>query len=229
MRNFAESVDIGKSSVDNNGVKKVNIYIDTIICGVLVDIYIDIINCGVSVQGGCEMNNNDILIRFRYALDIKDTDMIEIFKLGGTTLTREELQRMLLKPKKGSNIDSEDDEFVAADDMKKCNNYMLESFLNGFILLKRGKQETKPGEPEKQAFMIRDNKDVNNILLKKLKIALSLTSDDMLEILKVAGLNLSNSELSSVLRREGQRNYRECGDKYIRYFLKGLAIKYRDK
>lgn len=175
------------------------------------------------------MNNNDILIRLRYALDIKDIEMLEIFKLGGINLTREELQRMLLKPKKGGNIDSEEDEFVANDDMKKCNNHMLESFLNGFILLKRGKQESEPGKPEKQAFMITDNKDVNNVLLKKLKIALSLTSEDMLDILKKAGVNLSNSELSSVLRREGQRNYKECGDRYARNFLKGLAIKYRNK
>jgi uncharacterized protein YehS (DUF1456 family) len=46
----------------------------------------------------------------------------------------------------------------------------------------------------------------------------------MLAILKEAGVNLSNSELSSVLRRKGQRNYKECGDRYIRNFLKGLAI-----
>ncbi len=173
------------------------------------------------------MNNNDLLIRLRYALDIKDTDMMEIFKLGGITVTKEELQRMLLKPKSNSNIDSED-EFIANDDMKKCNNFMLESFLNGFIIFKRGKQESKPGEPEKQAYMINDNKAVNNVFLKKLKIALSLTSEDMLVILKDAGTNLSNSELSAVLRREGQRNYKECGDRYVRNFLKGLAVRYRN-
>ena len=131
------------------------------------------------------MNNNDILIRFRYALDMKETDMLESFQLGGVTLTREELQRMLLKPKRGSDINSEDDEFVANDDMKRCNNFMLESFLNGFILQKRGKPDTKSGEPEKQAFLIKDNKDVNNVLLKKLKIALTLTSEDILDIQKV--------------------------------------------
>ena len=174
------------------------------------------------------MNNNDILIRLRYAFDIKDTDMMEIFKLGGITITKEELERMLLKPKSNSNLDSED-EFVANDDMKKCNNFMLESFLNGFIILKRGKQELKPGEPEKQAYIIKDNKTVNNVVLKKLKIALSLTGEDMLLILKGAGSNLSNGELSAVLRREGQRNYKECGDRYVRNFLKGLAIRYRTK
>jgi uncharacterized protein YehS (DUF1456 family) len=173
------------------------------------------------------MNNNDILIRLRYALDIKDIDMIEIFRLGGITVTREELQRMLLKPKNSSNLDVDEEEFVANDDMKKCNNYMFESFLNGFIIFKRGRQEAKPGEPEKQVFMIKDNKTVNNVMLKKLKIALALTSEDMLDIFKVAGVNLSNSELSAVLRREGQRNYKECGDRYTRNFLKGLAIRYR--
>jgi uncharacterized protein YehS (DUF1456 family) len=175
------------------------------------------------------MNNNDILIRLRYALDIKDIDMLEIFKLGGISVTKEELQRMLLKPKNIVNIDTDEEKFIADDDMKKCNNFMLESFLNGFIIFKRGKKESKPGEPEKQVFMIKDNKAVNNVLLKKLKIALSLTGEDMLEIFKVAGVNLSNSELSAVLRREGQRNYKECGDRYARNFLKGLAIRYRNK
>ncbi len=173
------------------------------------------------------MNNNDILIRLRYALDIKDIDMIEIFRLGGIAVTREELQRMLLKPKNNWNPDSEAEEFIVADNMKRCNNYMLESFLNGFITFKRGKQESKQGEPEKQLYQINDNYAVNNVLLKKLKIALSLTGDDMLDIFKSAGVNLSNSELSAVLRREGQRNYKECKDRYIRNFLRGLTLKYR--
>ncbi len=173
------------------------------------------------------MNNNDILIRLRYALDIRDIDMIEIFKLGGITMDREELQRILLKPKNINHFEADDDEFVADDNMRKCNNYMLESFLNGFITFKRGKQEAKPGEPEKQAYIIKDSKSVNNVMLKKIKIALALTSDDMLAIFKAAGINLSNGELSAVLRKEGQRNYKECGDRYARNFLKGLAIRYR--
>lgn len=172
------------------------------------------------------MNNNDILIRLRYALDIKDSDMIEIFKLGGISITKEDLQRMLLKAKYSTDVEA-DDKFEALDDMKKCNNYMFESFLNGFIIFKRGKQEAAPAETEKQMLMIKDNKSVNNVMLKKVKIALSLTSEDMLEILKATGVNLSKSELSAVLRKEGQRNYKECGDRYARNFLKGLAIKNR--
>lgn len=175
------------------------------------------------------MNNNDILIRLRYALDIKDSDMIEIFNLGGINVSKEELLRILLNLKKDDDFKIEEDGFIASKDMKKLNNHMLESFFNGFIILKRGKQEKSSSESEKHNFMIKDNKSVNNVMLKKIKIALSLTGEDMLDIFELSGITLSKSELSAVLRREGQRNYKECGDRYARNFLKGLAIKYRNK
>ena len=69
-----------------------------------------------------------------------------------------------------------------------CNNFMLESFLNGFIIFKRGKQDSKPGQPERPVMSIKDNGSVNNVLLKKVKIALALTSEDMLDILEEAGV-----------------------------------------
>lgn len=164
------------------------------------------------------LNNNDILTRLRYALDIKDTAMVEIFELGGMETTKEEVQKMLSKSKED---EAQENEYV-----KEVNNTMLESFLNGFVSLKRGVQDIKP-ENEQNQFLMTD-RNVNNILLKKMKIALSLTSEDMLEILQDAGVNLSKSELSAVLRKEGHRNYKECGDRYARNFLKGLALRYRE-
>lgn len=176
------------------------------------------------------MNNNDILIRLRYALDIKDSDMIEIFNLGGINLSKEELLRILLNPKRSGDLRIKEYEFIVNKDMKKCNNYMLESFFNGFIIYKRGNQDKNSSESEKNNnFIIKDNKTVNNVMLKKIKIALSLTSEDMLDIFELSGTKLSKSELSAVLRSQGQRNYKECGDRYARNFLKGLAIKQRMK
>lgn len=174
------------------------------------------------------MTNNDILIRLRYALDIKDTDMVEIFKLGGVEVTKEEVLKMLIKSKDSYN--NEDDNYAnieESEDNIKCNNFMLESFLNGFIIFKRGKQDSKPGQPERPVISIKNSRSVNNVVLKKLKIALSLTSEDMLDILEGAGVNITKGELSAVFRREGHKNYMECGDRYVRNFLKGLAIKYR--
>lgn len=162
------------------------------------------------------MNNNDILIRLRYAFDIKDIGMVEIFKLGGIEVTKEEVQMML---KKSNEADNEADMI--------CSNSMLDSFLNGFIIFKRGIQEPKPGQAEKPAVAIKSNENVNNIVLKKVKIALTLTSEDILAILEEAGITITKGELGAVLRKEGHKNYKECGDRYVRNFLKGLALRYR--
>ncbi|MDF0728333.1 DUF1456 family protein [Cytobacillus sp. S13-E01] len=171
------------------------------------------------------MTNNDILIRLRYALDIKNVDMVEIFKLGGIEVTKEDVLKMLTKPK--DDYDYEDDydgDTEESDDHKSVNNSMLETFLNGFIIFKRGIQEPKPGQPERPALT---NEHPNNMLLKKLRIALTLTSEDMIEIIEDAGVNITKGELSALLRKEGHKNYKECGDKFARNFLKGLTIKYR--
>jgi uncharacterized protein YehS (DUF1456 family) len=173
------------------------------------------------------MNNNDILIRIRYALDIKDTDMVEIFKRGGVKMTKEDVQKMLITKEDSSDKSKDEVDSEDSDEMKRCNNSTLESFLNGFIIFKRGVQERNPDQPVKPALPIMSTGSVNNVVLKKLKIALALSSEDMLDILSEAGATLSKGELSAVFRKEGHKNYKECGDSYVRNFLKGLAIRSR--
>ncbi|MGG0668645.1 DUF1456 family protein [Lederbergia citrisecunda] len=164
------------------------------------------------------MNNNDRLIRLRYALDFTNTEMVDIFKLGGIEVTKEDVLQLLTK----SNEDETENEL-----QMKCTNQMLDSFLNGLIIYKRGKQDPQPGQPQGPAGSNMTNENVNNILLKKVKIALALTGEDMLAILEAAGVIISKGELSAVLRKEGHKNYKPCLDRYARNFLKGLAIKYR--
>lgn len=164
------------------------------------------------------MDNNDILIRLRYAMETKNKEMAEIFKLGGEDVTVPEVIKILTK--------SDEDDFES-DDQIKCNNSMLDSFLNGFIIFKRGKQEPKPGQHDMPEPSVKKSANVNNLLLKKVKIALALTTEDMLDIFEKAGITVSKGELGALLRKEGHKNYKECGDKYARNFLKGLAIKYR--
>ncbi|MFG6120340.1 DUF1456 family protein [Thalassobacillus sp. B23F22_16] len=171
------------------------------------------------------MDNNDILIRLRYVLDIKDQDMVEIFKLGGEDFTKEEVAKILTKS--DDSYEEDDENASENDDHIKCTNSMLESFLNGLITFKRGPQETKPGQPNKPDRSIKNHSSVNNVMLKKVKIALKLTSEDIIEILDEAGVTITKGELSALLRKEGHKNYKECGDKYARNFLKGLTIKYR--
>lgn len=169
------------------------------------------------------MENNDILIRLRYALDIKNKDMVEIFKLGGVEVTKEEVLKILTKSKE----DNEEEEVVEDENHIKCNNKMLESFLNGLITYKRGKQDPKPEQPANPEPVVQQKDHVNNMLLKKLKVALQLTTEDMLEVLDDGGIAVSKGELGAILRKPGHRNYKECGDNFARKFLKGLAVKYR--
>lgn len=173
-----------------------------------------------------DMDNNDILIRLRYALDLRDAKMIEIFELGGIEVTRAEVQKILTKTKEIDDEDVEPEEPIEQDNIP-CDNFMLESFLNGLIIDKRGQQERKPGQPERPPMMLKNNDSVNNVLLKKLKIALTLTSDDMIDILNDVGVDVSKSEFNALFRKEGHPNYRICGDRYARNFLKGLGLRYR--
>ncbi|CAN7404388.1 DUF1456 family protein [Rossellomorea sp. LjRoot5] len=167
------------------------------------------------------IDNNDILIRLRYALDLKNTEMVDIFKHGGIELSKDEVLKVLTKSMDHEELEEDTYE---EDDHIPCDDEMFESFLNGFITFKRGKREPKPGQAERPELTY---EHVNNLLLKKVKIALSLTSEDMIEILGLADVHITKGELGAILRRDGHKNYRICGDRYARNFLKGLAIRYR--
>ena len=165
------------------------------------------------------MTNNDLLIRLRYALDIRDIDMLEIFRLGGIKVTKEELRKILVKRDDDGIFTDAQEEYMA------CNNKMLDGFLNGFVTFKRGPQEPRPNQGTPVAPSKPDKP--NNLFFKKVKVALSLTTDDIMEIFEAGGNDVSKGEISAVLRKADHRNYKECLDSFIRRFLQGLTVKYR--
>ncbi len=69
----------------------------------------------------------------------------------------------------------------------------------------------------------------NNDILKKLRIALELKDTDIIEIMKLAGFEITKPELSALFRSPDHRNYKECGDQILRNFLNGLIIRNRGK
>jgi uncharacterized protein YehS (DUF1456 family) len=76
---------------------------------------------------------------------------------------------------------------------------------------------------------IRERLMTNNDILKKLRIALNLKDTDIIHILKLADFEISKTELSALFRKEGHKNYKECGDQILRRFLNGLIIRNRGK
>lgn len=151
------------------------------------------------------MSNNDILRSLRYTFDLNDFLMIEIFGMAGETVDRPTVSNWLKK--------DDDEEFQALYDKQ------LAAFLNGFIILKRGKKE--------EGFPVNEKSLSNNQVLRKLKIALSLIDEDMLSILSAVNFRLSKHELSAFFRNPAQSQYRDCKDQVLRNFLKGLQVRFR--
>jgi len=146
------------------------------------------------------------LRRIRYTFDFNDSKMIAIFGLADHQVTREQISNWLKK--------DDDPAF------QECSDAQLAIFLNGLINDRRGKKEGAQPEPEQRL--------TNNIIFRKLKIALDLKAEDILEILDLADMQLSKHELSAFFRKPGHKHYRDCKDQVFRNFLNGIQLKYRD-
>ncbi len=151
------------------------------------------------------MTNNDILKRIRYTFDYSDEQMMAIFDSADYKVTRSLVTDWL------KNDDHAE--------YKEIHDDQLAVFLNGLINTKRGKREGEQPKPEK----LRDN----NTILKKLKIALNLKTEDILEVFKLAGKPISPHEVTAFLRNPKQPQFRPFLDQYLRNFLNGLQLKYR--
>ena len=151
------------------------------------------------------MTNNDILRRIRYTFDFSDSKMVSLFGLADLEVSQKQIINWLRK---------EDD-----PEYQNCGDAKLAIFLNGLIIDKRGKRDGPQPVPEK--------KINNNIIFSKIKIALNLKSDDVMEIMALADLKVSKHELSAFFRRPDHKHFRVCKDQILRNFLNGMQIKYR--
>ena len=152
------------------------------------------------------MAKNDVLCSIRDALNLDEAAMIQIFCQAGRTVGQSTITSMLK---------TEDQ-----DDYIPCNDPIMGFFLDGLIIHKRGQQDGKPASAEKPVAVL-----TNNAILKKLRIALNLKEDDLVGILKLAGVTVSKHELTVLFRKQGHKHYKECSDKFLRDFLKGIAIR----
>jgi uncharacterized protein YehS (DUF1456 family) len=151
------------------------------------------------------MTNNDILRRIRYIFDFSDSKMMAIFGSADYPVTRGQISDWLKKEGDPAH--------------RKCSDTLLAIFLNGLINDKRGKKDGPQPEPEKRL--------TNNIIFRKIQIALNLKAEDILAILDLADLRISKHELSAFFRKPDNKHYRGCKDQILRKFLKGLQLRYR--
>jgi uncharacterized protein YehS (DUF1456 family) len=150
------------------------------------------------------MTNNDILRRLRYALNLPDGLTLKLFALGGKEATPADLEVWLKK---------EEDPGYAA-----CRDEVLTAFLDGFVTLRRGPRPKGSSAPAAERL-------TNNLILKKLRIALAWQEEDVLSALAAGGMTVSKNELSALFRKPGQKNYKPCGDQLLRAFITGMTGK----
>ncbi len=67
----------------------------------------------------------------------------------------------------------------------------------------------------------------NNDIFKKLRVALQLRDDQIVEIMQLVDFRISKAELGAFFRNADHPNYMECGDQVLRNFLNGLVIHLR--
>ena len=151
------------------------------------------------------MTYNDLLRRLRYALNLNGETIARLCALGGHDITPVEVLKLLKKEEEAG--------FAVCDDL------VMGAFLDGLIISRRGPHEQKPHSGTEAAGALN-----NNLILRKLRIALELNEEAMLAILAKAGVQLSKSELSAMFRATGHKNYKPCGDQFLRNFIRGLTL-----
>lgn len=152
------------------------------------------------------MINNDVLRSLRYILNINNAEMADIFALGGSDVDAQQVKHMLL--------------FDSDEGFQPCPDDIMANALDGLVYSKRGKDEARPAPPQEVPI-------TNNVVLKKCRIAFELKDNDMHDIMNSVDSPVSKPELSALFRKPGHKNYRECGDQFLRKFLKGLALRTR--
>ncbi|MFK7996016.1 MAG: DUF1456 family protein [Granulosicoccus sp.] len=164
------------------------------------------------------MDSNDLNRRVRYALSLDDADVIDLFRL--VSYTADIAQISAWRIKEGN------------DGYLPCPPDALSAMLSGLIIQRRGvREEATPGSdsgvaatgaegaPPKPSIVALDN----NAVLKQIRIALSLKTDEVHELIQLGGGKLGKSEVNALFRKPAARNYRRCGDQVLRWFLSGLA------
>lgn len=146
------------------------------------------------------MQNNETLRRIAAALPLSDEDMVRLVDLAGLTERLPAPAGLLLDPDTAGHV--------------PCDDASLLTLLDALIVLRRGSSGGKP--PVLSAA-------TNNVVLKKLRIALDLRDQDMLDLFERAGVHMRRSQLGALFRAETNKHFQACSDGHLLCFLTALG------
>jgi len=129
------------------------------------------------------LKTNDILYKIQKALNLSQEEMLEAYKLAEYNMDATHLDSLLKRRQdEGSKL---------------CSYEELGVFLDGFVILKRGPSPKKKNDEAVEL--------TNNLILKKLRIALELKEAE-----------------TEIIRKESHKNFKECSDELLMAFLDGM-------
>ncbi len=146
------------------------------------------------------MKTNDILYKIQNALNLTQEEILEAYKLADYNMDSAHLDSLLKRRQdEGSKL---------------CSYEELGVFLDGFVILKRG-----PSPKKNNANVV---ELTNNLILKKLRIAMELKEAETEIIFSLGEAELSKQQLASLFRKESHKNFKECSDELLMAFLDGM-------
>jgi len=149
------------------------------------------------------VTNNDVLRSLRYLLNVGDGVLVDIVRSAGGEVTKADMTAFLKSEEEPG--------------YQPCGDQVLGHFLNGLVIYKRGKDPNRAPQPLELPI-------TNNAVLKKLRVAFELKDSDIAALIEKSGLRVSKAELGAFFRRPDHRNYRDCGDQFLRNLLKAMTF-----
>ena len=147
------------------------------------------------------MNTNDVLYKIQKALKLSSEDILKAYELESYNMDKTHLDALLKRQQE--------------KDSKLCSYEELGVFLDGLVTFKRGPSPKKADTTEIVEL-------TNNLILKKLRIALELKEAETEIIFGLGDVELSKQQLASLFRKEGHKNFKACSDELLTAFLNGL-------
>jgi uncharacterized protein YehS (DUF1456 family) len=151
------------------------------------------------------MNNNEIIRRLRFVLKVGDDVLKKSYVLGGCSLPSSDIEAFFVAENAKAYRDCPDENFI--------------QFLDGLIVHLRGPSPN--GLPEPVAIN-------NNVILKKVRIALTLEARDLDNIIMLADEEMSAHEISALFRKPNNKHFVVCSDELLEKFFSGLSLYVRD-
>jgi len=153
------------------------------------------------------MQINDILFKIKTALSLSEKEIIEAYRLVNFIITEERVSNVLKRHQDKGYEEATYEE--------------LGLFLDGLVILKRGENSKKVESDELVELS-------NNLILKKLRVAMNLKESELVIIFALAEVTLTKRQIGSLFRKEGGKNFKTCSDELLIAFIDGLDEFYYD-